>query len=157
MTYPSGTLVKDRIVLDIKSTLEAIASPTNHTTVVSVRRYGVDNPFFAFNAQEFPAIIISPVDVTRSNTVAGELTCEMNLTARCMVFDRETFASELEWFAADVQQSLLVDHTRGGDAWDTHVFAEDIAQPEDVSGLAYVDVSIRVRFAHLYADPTTPI
>lgn len=158
MAYPAGTPVKERVVTHIVSTLEAIdGSPSYHHEILAVKRQSPDNPVLVFTAQEFPAIIVSHADIVRSDDVNAMIQCELGVTLRASLLDRENHATELEWLVADLHKALLTDVTRGGIAVDTKITGETVYDQEEQTGIASVDLAVRVRFRHLYDDPNTPI
>lgn len=158
MAYPTGTPVKERVMTNLVAALEAIdGSPAYHHEVLAVKRQSPDNPVLVFTAQEFPAIILSHADISRDDSVNAMIQCELGVTVRASLLDRENHATELEWLVADLHKALLTDVTRGGVAMDTKILGETVYEQEEVTGVASVDLAVRVRFRHLYDDPNTPI
>lgn len=156
MAYPAGTPVKESILANVVTTLQGITgSPNYHHTIRSVKRLDVDNPFVAFDSQEFPAIILSYAEVTRDDSTHGVIRGEIGQSAIAVLSNRESYATELEWLIADIHRALLSTYTRGGYAFDTKITGEQVLEPEEVAGLAAVQITFRMRFGHAYDDPNT--
>lgn len=155
MAYPAGSPVKERVLEHVKTTLAAIASPAYFTDVVAVKRQTSENPYVALDQAEFPAVLISVPTTSYDDGVNGILSASTNVSLRLVVQAREGVSSNIEQFISDVKAALLADWTRGGLALDTKIVGDEVLVPEEVTGYAVADVSLTLRWRHLYSDPNT--
>lgn len=154
MAYPTGTPVDEAILDDLVSTLQGIATPAYHSTVVSVERF---SPSDATRIYEFPCLLVGTPIITWSDAINPLLEGVIRLVIRGVVEDLETHQQSLSWLAADIRAALLADVSRSGLAVDTKIVQQEaymlIAEAGDP--VAAVDVTVQIRFRHLYSDPNT--
>lgn len=153
MAYPTGTPVREAILDNIVSTLEAIAAPSYHTTVSAVHRLRGLN---ALSLTAFPAIMVSTPRADWDDTTHGLQIGSMHLTLRLALQGGADGQEQLSWFLDDVKVALLADYTRGGVARDTQITGDEAYQSDEATNVFGADIFVNVKFAHLYTDPNTP-
>lgn len=152
MAYPTGTPVRESIMDDIVTTLQAIATPSYHHDVAAVHRLQGDG---TLDLYELPAVIVAPPLLSWSDDTNSIQRGEMRVTCRVALDDRIDHQQSLSWLMEDVKVALTADVTRGGFARDTNVLTDEPFMSDPSSGIAGGDFQVLVKFAHEYADPNT--
>lgn len=151
MTYPSGTPVDELVLENIRATLAAVAAPSFHYTLKSVSRL---QDLSTKQVVEFPAAFIGTPRYVWSDKINPLYSATMEVTVRAFVEDIVSFSTSLSWLGADVRQALLADVTRGGVAVDTKITAQEPFMSVEGDGPSNaVDLTVQVRFRHLFTDP----
>lgn len=158
-TWPTDDPLITTIMDDLVTTLQGIAgSPTYRTTV----RPGTVE-VVGFNPVQkslFPTATLSPATVDWTDGRYPLLGATMTTTATLVAESTSDPRKVIEDFMTDAVQALIADHTRGGNARDTHVIRSEPFIPfgEDGTPLGFVaaDLTVTVVFAQLRTNPTSP-
>ena len=87
------------------------------------------------------------------NTITGHY----RVRATLLVRTRTNAALSIERFVRDVQKSILIDITRGGNAIDTYMTSDDVFYPTELDEpVAGADCVILVHYRTLRTDLNTP-
>jgi len=150
---PSQLPIGERIVLNVVSTLQAVAPPTYATSVREVRRFDGN----AFHTHKLPAIaVVEGVEEHDNQRLAIiEHVLPLNLV---LAVHGQDWQVQLKKLAADIRVAILADHTRGGLSMDTRVSSTEVfdSEPSSPLGVAQIDVRIRYRTAYHNPGSTTP-
>jgi hypothetical protein len=155
--YPTGTPVDEQILDDVKDALDAIATPSYHSTVRYVSRYDPENGI-NIPTGEYPALLIGPASIAWDDGVHALQSGVMTFTVRGFVEQFEQVATALAWLAADIRKALTADYTRGAVALSTRILEQTSWTLADAAGPIHgVDITVQVPFRHEYDNPNSPI
>lgn len=154
MTYsPTQATIRQRIIDNLKSTLEGMSTPTFATEFASVKVWGGN---VALAISEYPSAIIMPMGDESDDSRSAILEHTLDL-AIMLVVDDSDWASALERAIAEVQVALLTDWQRGGVALDTKVLSSTPWDDEATEPKAGAQMLVRVIYRTLYEDPTVAV
>ena len=154
---PSGEPVKEDILQNLKTTIEGIAAGGDYYTDVREVSLLEAEPTMV---SQYPCAIISPLGTeydhpgtATMNTITGHY----RVRATLLVRTRTNAALSIERFVRDVQKSILIDITRGGNAIDTYMTSDDVFYPTELDEpVAGADCVILVHYRTLRTDLNTP-
>jgi hypothetical protein len=149
----SGDPVWERILQNIVTTLEAIATPSYQTTVQMVDRFE-DNPLEMTN--RLPAILVASTTMAPRWTRNFLTEYTMEVVLRFALKRTDDAEQKLARFIADAIVALNTDTHRGGDAVETKTSGEieTFIFPGTQVEVCVADMPVTVEFRHLSADPT---
>lgn len=154
-TFSTTLSVKERILANIKTTLEGITVAAGYgNTIAKVLRFRIAG----WQTQEFPTLMVVGVKEDKRAIEGGparmnvELTCEVQaILTNDPVNDAETAHNLL---LRDIETALQVDVQRGGIARDTTITGTDFEVVEAETPYCISTVSIQVKYTHGRQDPT---
>lgn len=164
MTAPTLEPVEYRILDDLRTTLEAIA--TDHPSVsfyTDVKKVHVmnQNPTGTGNTLEMPCAVLIGKGLVSEYYDATELVAKRAWFDIYLLIERKTtWLRDVYRFASDIERAVLVDCKRGttpddnANAFDTTLLEVDIANLEPGNHVAMARVAIAVDFRSSVTDPT---
>lgn len=153
---PSGEPVKELILQNLETTLDAIAAGADYYTEVR----SVDRARSLVQAvDDTPAVLILPDGTTYDTeparlvgVVSGTFRVGLLLVAR----DATTPQLTIERFIRDVHKALLVDITRGGNALNTRLVTDDVYIPvEETDPIVLGDLLVEIDYRTLRTNLNT--
>lgn len=150
---PSGTPLKEQIVDDLVTTLQAISAGDDYyTTVEQVIR--IDGG--PMELKMFPAVAVLPskTEYDRegshgTTTIRAFLYVQLSLFIR----SRTDAADKIERFVRDVHKAVIADRTRGDRALHTTVLSDEVTYPtEDDEPFTIADLVVEVVYRTPYDD-----
>lgn len=156
MAYPDdGDPIKDQILDQLVTTLGAIATPSYHFTVKTVR---------IFRGHEMslgtatPALAIVPTTDERLRDLAclkTERQMQVNVYCATRVSsNRSDWNTEVQWLISDVVTAIRADIQLNGLAVYCDVEEEELPSIID-KGIAVGRVGLSIVYRHLFANPST--
>lgn len=148
--------IKEQILDNVKTTLEGITTANGYDTNVTWVSRNRSDPR-GDGHDRYILIRVDPENHDPEVTM-GYSHRHLMLSLEVFITDMEDPTETLEYFAADIEKALMVDHTRGALAIDTTIESVDIPYHDDesdadITGLAVVTVDIHYRT--LVEDPYT--
>lgn len=150
---PSGLPVKEAILDDLQTALEAISGGgAYYTTVASVSRINT----VPIELRDYPAIVITPLGTDydqpgEATTLAIYAGFRVRLTL--VVRTRDDASGTLENFIRDVHKSILVDISRGGRAINTRMVSDEVYYPTQIEEpVAIADCVVFISYRTLRTD-----
>jgi hypothetical protein len=150
---PSGSPVKEAIIDNLQTTLEAIlGGAAYYTTVALVSRINT----VPIEVKDYPAIIITPLGTDYdqpgdATTLALHGSFKARLTL--IVRTRDNASEALENFIRDVHKAILVDITRGGIAINSRMLSDEVYYPTQIEEpVAVADCVVLVSYRTLRTD-----
>ena len=164
MTYPTTDTGRNSVVDNVRTTVEAIAAGASYRSTIAKVLLGGLTPV---NVYEFPCAVIIPLAAAHDDARLGMVMSRLELVVHLRAIDKpdeslaHTGLELMHDLVEDVRKALLVDHTRGGVAIDTHVTG-DTVYPANSASPAYaadvnVSVDYRVSRALTGIDPGTAV
>jgi hypothetical protein len=148
---PGATPVREMILRDLETAIEAIAPPTYKSTVRSVTRYGFDR-----TAQvETPAVCIGDFGQDTNDRRFGILSHELRVSL-LLAYEGDDWRSKVLDLASDVRVAIMLDVTRGGRAVDTRIASERVFDAEAASPAGTAQLDLVIPYRTILDDPTTP-
>ncbi len=158
MAYPSdgSDPIRKDIIGDVKTALEAIASGATYRT--DVAKVEILGRSFT-EMRDFPSIVIAPPTIEYDDSRYPMTMCRMLFSMTLAVRDRDTTEAfnAVYDFVEDVKLALQADVTRGGDAVDTHVIADEPFIPDVTAPILGCDVSVSIDYRHRRSDPAAAL
>jgi len=149
--------VRERILADIKSTLENITQANGYNFNFSpqtVQRWSMHGN----TPVDIPMIIITPGDELEEPSVHPFSEC--NLSVFLSVFyindknDSVPTDIYLNRLQGDIKKAVLLDHTRGGEAINTDIISTSPFVSVEGQHYAGLMIELKVKYRHLRNDPT---
>lgn len=153
MAYPADQTVLERIMENIRSTIDAIATPAYKNTVRHCGWMGGED----FIVPGYPAVLLTSSTVDENDSTHAIISCVLNVQMTLVIEQEGDEVVDMSGFLSDVKVALLTDYTRGGLAVTTKVTRGEMAPFDIIPPYIVADMSVQVQFRHLYADPTTAI
>jgi len=155
VAFANETSVKERVMEDIKSTLETIQLANGYGSDVGhVFRFST-NPH---DYHTYPLIGILGVreDKTPIEGNPPRMDVVLSITISCVLATDPADVSETEHnlLLRDIETALQQDYTRGGIARDTEVIGTDVEILETEVPLSVSSMAVQVKYQHDRADPT---
>jgi hypothetical protein len=152
VTYdPTRTSIRELILQDVETVLEAIAPPSYATTINAVRRW---NANLSLDMEVFPAVAIVPGeehhDDGRSQVI--EHTMQVHLVFGTRGSDWPTAMNKL---LADLRVALTNDPSRGGNAITTRITDDRIYDADGQQEVGGGEMLLTILYRTRYDDPTT--
>lgn len=158
MVYPTDDPVVTLIMDDLVTAIDSITGASYRTTIRTGQTQVVGrNPI---QKLLFPCATLTPPRVSWSDDRYPLLAGTLFTTVSLFSIDRTNTEKTIRDFVTDAIQALVVvDHTRGGVARDTHVLDSEEYVPFGEDGVAIpivaADLAISVTFAQLRTDPSS--
>lgn len=149
--------VRERILQNIKSTLEGITTANGYTfdfTPATVQRWSMHGNSMV----DLPMVVISPGDEEEKSLPNNFEECVLSVYLDVFFVNDEqdpvptdTHLSRLQ---GDIKKAILADHTRGGEAIDTDILGTTPFETTEGQPYAGIIMEISVRYRHVRSDPT---
>lgn len=149
MTYPTDDTIRNKVVENVRSTLAAVSAGANYRNTIQ-RVYVAD--VTPQTAIEFPCAVIAPDSAAHDDARLGLISTRLNLLVHLRSRDLgdEVFArtgvESIHDLIEDARKALLVDHTRGGVALDTHVVTDTVYPAASTVPTYAADLNVSVDF-----------
>ena len=152
----AGSTVKERIIQDVVSVIEAIVAPSYNWTVETVRR----QEFNIQTIQEYPSVVVVDQGVDQDDSRLGLIVCSLSLTIMMVIRTAEPgWPEQVELLVSDVCNALRNDPQRGGLAVKTAVTQSEYYDGTELGaeGVAGAQILVDVSYRHLYNDTTVAL
>ena len=150
-----STSIRENILADLKTTLEAITIASGYNnTIASVQRWDSRGN----NCVDVPCIVINSGQEEKRPEPNPQATCKF--TVYLDIWDRqdddETRSSDqiISGLLADVGKALMVDPTRGGNAEDTNILNNVPFETVEGQPSFGIIVELEIVYKHKLTDPT---
>jgi len=143
--------VREKIIKNIVTTLQAVVPPAYTTTIRKVERIKT----VGLNIQEFPTILIIPADETKTQEPLDKYTTKFGIILECWIRNQGDISVEVNTLLADVEKALMTDYTRGGVAVDTKLVSNSAFYNEVNKPYGGIEIRIEIHYRHKYNDPYT--
>jgi hypothetical protein len=154
-TFENTDSVKERVLQNIKSTLEGITVANGFgVNIAQVLRYRIAG----YDVQEYPTLLVVGPKENKERRTGGYDKTDVTLYCDIEVLATNDSMEDSEEYhdliMRDIEAALLQDETRGGIARDTDVLSTSFQAVNAQLPYALSIVSVKVTYAHLAKDPT---
>lgn len=159
MTYdPSATSVKELILANILSTIEAIDTPAYSCKLLGRVQRTQGN--VVQSSKLFPFVVIVEQGAEHSDRMTERVETFLRVAVMVGVSDAKTWRTSIQKILSDIKVALLSTPQRGsgpqgGYAVSTEVLDETVFDAPGPIGTGQLDIQVLYRTAYL--DPTSPL
>jgi hypothetical protein len=147
--------IRERILANIKTTLEAITIANGYVnTIASVQRWDKrGNPL-----RQVPCIVVNAGQEEKQMSPNPYFTCRLSVYLDVWIRQDEADATAtdviLSGILGDIEKAMLIDNTRGGFAIDTNIKSNVPFETVEGQPHAGLTIELEILYQHTQSDPS---